>query len=296
MSTINDISKAESISYSDWYKENQSKDTESKKSGKNDNVDNSREKYKDSGFDDSYIDRSSKNAGALLAAGLGVSMDTGATPLVNLSDYAMIKNGSYKKLVKAYYAKEKADNASAGADSKPRLSLIAGDAGAMAKSAQVLMQKSLWEKKKVVEKDKDTGEETEKEEYDWKSITKAVKSFVDNYNNTVDRAAGSNTKEVLRYGAWMTKTTSVNEGLLKKVGITIGKGNKLELNEEELQKADIATLKTLFTGHNSYASQMMSKGNSIAGAAASAGARYTNTGGYSGALSSLASSKIDTKE
>ncbi|MBQ7679975.1 MAG: hypothetical protein IJT34_09025 [Butyrivibrio sp.] len=94
MSTINDISKAESMSYSDWYKENQSKESDSKKSRENDSTNDRREKYRETSFDDSYIDRSSKNAGALLA-GLGVSMDAGATPLINLSDYAMIKNGSY---------------------------------------------------------------------------------------------------------------------------------------------------------------------------------------------------------
>ena len=37
--------------------------------------------------------------------------------------------------------------------------------------------------------------------------------------------------------------------MLAKVGITIGKGNKLELDEDALKQADIGSLKTVFTGY-----------------------------------------------
>ncbi|MBR6475011.1 MAG: flagellar filament capping protein FliD [Lachnospiraceae bacterium] len=94
----------------------------------------------------------------------------------------------------------------------------------------------------------------------------------------------------------MTKTTFVSEGMLAKVGITIGSGNKLELDEDKLKEADISTLKTLFTGHNSYADKIVSKGNAIAMAASNAGGTYTSSGTYSSALSQVVSSKIDTKE
>ena len=173
---------------------------------------------------------------------------------------------------------------------------MAGNAGAMAKSAQALTQDSLWEKKTCTEKDEETGLEIQKEDYDWNAITKAVKDFVENYNNTIEGAGESNTKGVLRNAVWMTKTTSANEGMLLKLGITITKGNKLELDEEKLKSADISDLKTMFTGYSSYANQMASKGNSIASAAASAGGAYTSTGSPSSVLPQLVSSKIDTKE
>ena len=101
---------------------------------------------------------------------------------------------------------------------------------------------------------------------------------------------------VLQNAAWMTQFTSKSEKLLNKVGITVGSGNKLELDEEKLKTADISTLKTLFTGYNSFADKIMTKGNAIAMAAANAGGTYTNKGSYSSALSQLVSSKIDTKE
>ena len=56
-----------------------------------------------------------------------------------------------------------------------------------------------------------------KEDYDWKAITKAVKSFVDDYNSTVEKAGESDTKNVLRNAAWMTKTTSVRKGCLPRL-------------------------------------------------------------------------------
>ena len=151
-------------------------------------------------------------------------------------------------------------------------------------------------KKTIEEKDEKTGEVKTKEDYDWEAITKAVKGFIENYNSTVSSAGESDTKSVLRNAAWMVKTTEAYKNILGKVGITITSGNKLELNEEDLKNADISTLKTLFTGFNSYADKMMTKGNTIATAAANAGGTYTSKGSYSDTLSKLVSSKIDTKE
>ena len=42
----------------------------------------------------------------------------------NLSDYAAIKNGSYGKLLKAYYAKQDAEKASSGGDTVQKSTLM----------------------------------------------------------------------------------------------------------------------------------------------------------------------------
>ena len=109
---------------------------------------------------------------------------------------------------------------------------------------------SLWEKKKIKKKDEKTGEEIEAEDYDWDKITKAVKSFVEDYNDVVKKAGESNTKDVLRNASWMTGMTDKNSNMLAKIGITIGKGNKLELDEDALKQADISSLKTVFGANN----------------------------------------------
>ena len=84
-----------------------------------------------------------------------------ANPSSNLlSDYASIKNGSYGKLLKAYYAKQDAENASVSGDSRQKLTLMRSSADSLKKSADALNNPSLWEKKKIKKKDEETGEET----------------------------------------------------------------------------------------------------------------------------------------
>lgn len=51
----------------------------------------------------------------------------------NLSDYAAIKNGSYGKLLKAYYAKQDAEKASSGGDTVQKSTLMKSGADALKK-------------------------------------------------------------------------------------------------------------------------------------------------------------------
>ena len=228
---------------------------------------------------------------------------------VNVSDYAMIKNGSYGKLMKAYYAKQDADKLSQTGDSSKRLTLMRSSADSLKKSAEALGNTSLYEKKKFKKKDEKTGEETEIEDYDWDAITKAVKSFVDDYNSVVEQAGNSETKNVLRNTAWMTGITEKAGNLLSKVGITVGKGNKLEFDEDALKKKtaleksdievdNISTLKSLFTGYGSFGSQISQKASAISSAAArtkGVDKTYNKDGAYSDTISKLFQSTIDER-
>lgn len=67
---------------------------------------------------------------------------------INVSDYAMIKNGSYGKLMKAYYVKQDADKLSQTGDSSKTLTLMRASADSLKKSAEALGNASLYEKKK----------------------------------------------------------------------------------------------------------------------------------------------------
>ena len=211
----------------------------------------------------------------------------------SLSDYAAIKNGSYGKLLKAYYAKQDAEKASADGETVQKATLMKNGADALKKSVEALKNDDLWEKKIIKKKDEQTGEEVEVEEYDWDAITKAMKSFVAEYNDVIEQAGDSNSKDVLRNAVWMTGITESNENVLMKIGLTVGKGNKLELDEEALKKADVSTLKTLFTGHNSFADKVSMKASSISNAAARYVGTYKSNGTYNNALSEMVSSKVD---
>ena len=272
--------------------------------------------------DSDWSSKAKQNANSFLS-GLSINTDSGsASGTISISDYNMIRSGTYGKLMKAYYNKKDAEKAASNQDSRQAMTLMSGTANSMAKSAQALMKSSLWEQKTILEESPDgeslkrlkagagspgrspgaekekneKGEEVEKTDYDWNAITKAVKSFISDYNKTVEQAGDSNDKNVLRNAAWMTKTTSLTENLLSKAGISITAGNKLELDEDELKNANISDLKSLFTGTNSYASKMFSKGTSISYAAAGAGGTYTSSGHYSNALSELVSGKIEAEK
>lgn len=227
---------------------------------------------------------------------------------INVSDYAMIKNGSYGKLMKAYYAKQDADKLSQSGDSSKTLTLMRSGADLLKKSAEALGDASLYEKKKIKKKDEETGKEIEVEDYDWDAITKAVKTFVDDYNSVVEQAGNSETKNVLRNAAWMTSITEKAGNLLSKAGITIGKGNKLEFDEEALKKKtsgksgiefdSISALKSMFTGYGSFASRIAQKASAISSAAArtkGVDKTYNKNGAYSDTLSKLFGSTIDEK-
>lgn len=223
-------------------------------------------------------------------------MDSTATSgAFSLTDYASIKNGSYGKLMKAYYAREKADKLSQTGDSAARLKMIKSGADSLKKSAEALSNASLWEKKKIKKKDEETGKEIEVEDYDWEAITKAVKSFVEDYNSLVEETGKSDTKNILQNAVWLTGMTEKAENLLSKAGISIGKGNKLELDEDTLKKADITTLKSLFTGYGSFADKIAQRASRISLAAAGANPTYTRNGSYSDTLSKLLSGTVDEK-
>lgn len=195
-----------------------------------------------------------------------------------LSDYAAIKNGSYKKLAKKYYTSDSAKTETEVKAENKKLGLIQTGADSLSKSISALMKDSLYNKKKISTKDETTGETSEKEDYDWKAITSAVKSFVDNYNDTISDAADSNLTGVLRNAMHMTSSVKANSKLLSEVGITIGKENKLELDEDKLKDANISTLKTLFTGTNSFADRLAQKSEAISKAVSNSARTYTGTG------------------
>lgn len=201
-----------------------------------------------------YANKYNTNTDYSYLFGESPTVTTGGT--FSLSDYASIKNGSYGKLLKAYYSKQDIEKAASGTDSVQKSALMKSGADALKKSADALNNDKLWEKKKIKKKDEKTGEETEVEDYDWDAIIKEVKSFVEDYNYVIKKAGDSNSRDVLRNAVWMTGITKANEKVLLKAGISVGKGNKLELDEEALKQAEIGTLKTLFTGHNSFSNKV----------------------------------------
>ena len=111
-----------------------------------------------------------------LFGGTSNSSSLGGTNI--LSDYASIKNGSYGKLLKAYYAKQDAEKTAGTGDTSQKLTLMKTSADSLKKSADAQNASSLWEKKKIKKKDEETGEETLK-----KSDISSLQSVFTGYNS-----------------------------------------------------------------------------------------------------------------
>lgn len=221
-----------------------------------------------------------------------------------LSDYASIKNGSYGKLMKAYYAKESStvktsadDNKtdtkksiSTASDSAKTLSEIEKSADSVKESADKLLTKgtkSVFAKKNVTTKD-EYGFDTTTKEYDTDAIYKAVSDFTKSYNDLLDKVADSESTTILNKGTSLVNMTKSNEKLLSDIGITIGKDNTLSIDEETFKKADMNTVKSLFNNTGSYGYNVSAQASMIDYAAereSSKANTYTVSGTYSNAYS-----------
>lgn len=205
------------------------------------------------------------------------SAKSGTTDI--LSDYYSIRNGSYKKLLNAYYSID--DNkktkvtasTSTSSDTTKTLSAIKSSTDALKESADALLKtgsKSLF-------KTDASGK------YDVDSIYKAVDSFVKNYNEVIDSTEESNTKNIANTSLSMMTSTKINANSLSKIGITIDKDGKLSLDEKTFKEADMGRVKSLFNGNGSFGyltSARASMINYYASSEATKSNTYTGSGTY----------------
>lgn len=211
-----------------------------------------------------------------------IGTDFMAGSSISVADYSLIQSGAYKKLLTAYYGLDKnTGKAETGEDKKEKLnlSLANQDAQALNSSVTSLMKMDITE---------DNREE----------VKKKVKEVVENYNRLIDSGSEVDNTGVLRNVLWMTDSTKKNGGLLNDIGVSIGKGNKLEFNEEKFDKANLSTVSSLVKGFDSFTGRLASRSLSIASAAVNgvsekSASAYTKKG--SNYESETKSSVIDSK-
>lgn len=209
---------------------------------------------------------------------------------INYSDYATIKNGSYFKLMRAYYNtavdgdKEESQvnkTTSTAKDSTAKLGSIESAADDLNEAGNTLLakgSKSLFDKTSVTGED---GKVTET--YNTDAIYKAVKKFVDAYNSLEESASTAKTSRIESAAKNMTNLTEANGKILEKVGITLDEDNQLVIDEEKFKKADMSTVKSLFNTTGSYGYQVMAQASMIHYYAESEAAKsntYGNSGNY----------------
>ena len=220
-----------------------------------------------------------------------------------LSDYISIKNGSYGKLMKAYYAKDNASeevssiakkntsSISTSEDDAKTLASIQSAADGLKESADKLISKdtdSVFNKVEVETKD-EFGFYTTTQDYDKDAIYKSVSDFVEDYNSLLKETGNSDTNSIVNRTKSLVGITAANKDLLSEVGITIGEDNSLSIDEKVFKAADMTTAKSLFNGNSSYAYRVSAQASLIDFAASTESAKantYNVSGNYNQSYSS----------
>lgn len=205
-----------------------------------------------------------------------------------LGEYSMIKGGTYKKLLTAYYDTQK-DNSSeetttnkkpsVATDETSKLVATKSDAKKLGEAVKKLSDSSLYRSK---------GEDSEGNlEYDKDSIKSALKGYVDAYNSYIDSSSKVNSTAILSKTYSMVRETAGSAESLGEAGIKVGVDNKLSFDEEAFDKASVSQIKSLFSGGGSYGHDISFKASESFGLANSAAyssthaSSYTYNGSYS---------------
>ncbi len=253
---------------------------------------------------------------------------TGVNALTSLmSDYSSIKDGSYGKLLRAYYSMdgedtktqpkdikdykevkrtdyEKKANAEYEKKQKERLGKTTDDASLngsatkaekteasaaaeLADSTAKLMDQDTY---KEIETKDASGNTTKAVDRD--KLESAVKDFVSDYNDMVDTGASSSTSGVKTGVKNLGSNTRAASRDLEKIGISVdAKSGHLSVDADKLKEATADEIKRVFSGTNSYGKNVSGNVSSIsyyANAQASGNGGYDSSGKYnSGTLSNF---------
>lgn len=207
----------------------------------------------------SSINGFDSNSMNTLFASLGTtSTDTSASGMmgINLNDYASIKNGSYSKLVKAYYAQEKedvkTDSKNDTDDTDQTLKEIKNTTADLKESAQ-----ALYASKGLFAQNADG-------EYDMEAIYEKVNAFLEDYNAAVDSVGSAETESIARAGASMVNAANNYSDMFDKLGISINSVDfSLSVDKEKFMKSNISDIKSMFSGVGSFAYQIGAKASRI---------------------------------
>lgn len=183
------------------------------------------------------------------------------------ADYASIKNGSYGKLMKAYYKQD--DGKSGGTSAtKNKDNKVVKDLNKVQTSTEDL--------KKVA----DELAKADKIDYD------SMKKFVDNYNSVIQSVNNVTDKSTVNRTTRLVNEVMANSKLLGKMGITLNEDSTLKLDKDTFEKASESTVNALFKGIGSFGDSISSQASKIKSSADRAITKadtYTSSGNYDAA-------------
>lgn len=177
----------------------------------------------------------------------------------NLGDLSLMRSGVYTKLLRSYYSKVGGDSDSKSGKTTSDTITSIRDKVASEKATETQNTEAnkvlsgLKSSAKTLEEDAKSLTTMDFNTTNKEDIYAAVKKMVTSYNSALDSAGKTDLASVSQSVKWMTNAATVREKQLNSVGVTIGTDGKLSIDEEKFNKANMADIKTLFSGSSSYA-------------------------------------------
>lgn len=242
------------------------------------------------------------NYSSSLFSGFTKNTNTSFTGL--LGEYSNIKSGTYRKLLKSYYAKFNADGSEKVSKNKAENSTVnkrvysntkdsAKDLNTVESRASELMSaatklaavkngsSSLYAKKALVKTNEDKTTTTVND-YDYDTLVKTTQALASAYNSTLDSTAKVSAASVTQKTKWITELSKEFGSDLEKIGITFDKDKRMSVDEATFRKSDMEDIRKVFEGTNSYVGKLARNASGLSSAAKVQSERvasvYTETG------------------
>ncbi|MBQ3558505.1 MAG: flagellar filament capping protein FliD [Agathobacter sp.] len=177
---------------------------------------------------------------------------------INLNDYASIKNGSYGKLMKSYYALDEEESTK---DKKSKNDT--DDTDATIRSIKTASD-DLKDSAAALYSSKGLFAQDANGEYDMDAIYEKVNAFIEDYNAMIGSVGSAETESIAKAGGNIVNATSNNIDMLSKLGISVsGADFTLSIDKEKFMKSNISDIKSMFSGVGSFAYQVGAKASRI---------------------------------
>lgn len=235
-----------------------------------------------------------------------------------VSDYNLIRSGSYGKLLGAYYdkmnkesssvststqkssgyqgvqnradryavteeekqarAKQKTSKSTSSSGSVSKESKVTQNSKALQSAADALIKHGSDSVFNKVSSKDENGKTTES--YDRKKIGQALFDFAESYNKFQASAKTSVSSGVTTAAENVRKQTSSNEAVLSSIGLSVDESGKMSLDQEKFNKADLNLAKNLFQKVGGYGYQVSGQAYlaSYYGSASNQNTGYNATG------------------
>lgn len=193
----------------------------------------------------------------------------------NFGDLALIKNGTYKKMMKSYISQLTEDDSSSKKSSSAYTNLVSEKMDKLknkptntATDAANKVLSTIKSDAKKLETSANALSGMDFDESTKEELYAAAKTFVSDYNSLLKSAGDTDNTGLTKSVKWMTDDLKVREKALAKIGVTVKSDGTLSLDEEKFNAANLTDIKSQMKGSSSIIGKTAQRATGIAKLAA----------------------------